>query len=138
MISPVTKRARELRNNPTDAENALWKELRELLPDIKFRRRYPIGPYFADIACIDKKLVLEIDGGQHDPLSKNEKTRTEYLEKDGFRVLRFWNNEVLGNIEGVMAVIAENINTPPLPPRSRGGELEGVPPLANGNTEEGV
>lgn len=124
MISPVTKCARKLRNNPTDAEKVLWKALKEAYPNIRFRRQYPIGPYFADIACKDKKIVIEIDGGQHDLASEAEKTRTEYLQSNGYCVLRFWNNEVLGNIEGVMAVITQNLNTPPLPPRMRGGVNE--------------
>jgi very-short-patch-repair endonuclease len=121
MISLITERARELRNESTKAEKALWKALKEGHLSVKFRRQYPIGPYFADIVCKEKKLVIEIDGGQHDPASNNEKTRTVYLQKSVYRVLRFWNNEVLGNIEGVMEIIVNMLDTPPLPPRSRGG-----------------
>lgn len=123
MTSPITKRARDLRNSPTDAEKLLWRALKESNFNIKFRRQYPIGPYFADIVCKDINLVIEIDGGQHDELL--DKKRTDYLQKQGYRVTRFWNNEVLGNIEGVMAEIVNIMDTPPLPPRSRGGSMEG-------------
>jgi very-short-patch-repair endonuclease len=122
MTSATTERARELRNNPTDAEKALWKALRESKLPYKFRRQYPIGPYFADIACKKKGLVIKIDGGQHDPLATTEKLRTAYLEANAYRVLRFWNNDVLGNIEGVMAKIVETLELPPIPPRTRGGK----------------
>ena len=88
----------------------------------QIRRQYPIGPYFADIACIKCRLIVEIDGGQHNLLSQTEMARTHYFGKNGYRVLRFWNNEVLENIEGVMEELIKNLDTPPLPPRSRGGE----------------
>ncbi len=124
MTSPITKHARDLRNNPTDAEKKLWLAIKTAAPNVKFRRQYPIGPYFADIACKEKKLIVEIDGGQHDPSSETEKARTAYLNKNGYRVLRFWNNDVLGNIEGVMTEIVKNLETlPPIPPRTRGGNL---------------
>ncbi len=117
MVSPITKRARELRNNPTEAEKALWQELKAT--KFKFRRQYPIGPYFADFACKDSKLIIEVDGGQHN--IETDHIRTEYLEKHGYRVIRFWNNSVLNNIDGVMEKIVEMLNTPPHPPRTRGG-----------------
>jgi very-short-patch-repair endonuclease len=125
MASPITKRARELRNNPTDAEKALWKALKENYPDLKFRRQYPVGRYFADIACKDRKLIIELDGGQHDPASITEQKRTDYLQQSGYRVVRFWNNDVLGNIEGVMTDIAMILGTPPLTPPLAGGDYSG-------------
>lgn len=122
MALPITERARKLRNNPTEAEKKLWNAIREKNFSFKFRRQYPIGPYFADIACKEKMVVIEIDGGQHNELS--DKNRTDYIEAKGYRVIRFWNNDVLGNIEGVMTDIIKALNAPPLPPRTRGGIQE--------------
>lgn len=122
MVSPITERARKLRNNPTEAEKKLWQALKESNLGTKFRRQYPIGPYFADIVCKEKMVVIEIDGGQHNPLS--DKNRTDYIEAKNYRIIRFWNNDVLGNIEGVMTQIINTLNTPPLPPRMRGDSQE--------------
>ena len=126
--------ARQLRRAMTDAERKLWWRLRELPVDhTHFRRQATIGPYFADFACHQCKLVVEIDGGQHN-LSDGmaaDVTRTTFLESRGYRVLRFWNNDVLQNIDGVMQRIFDALNSPisaappPLtPPRhaqARGG-----------------
>ncbi len=122
MVSPITERARKLRNNPTEAEKKLWQAIKKHDFDLRFRRQYPIGPYFADIACKEKMLVIEIDGGQHSELS--DRNRTNYIEAKDFRIIRFWNNDVLGNIEGVMTEITKALNAPPLPPRTRGGIQE--------------
>ena len=72
----------------------------------KFRRQVPLGRYIADFVCHEARLVVEIDGGQHDLSSSNERERTAFLENEGYRVLRFWNNEVLANLEGVYDAIA--------------------------------
>lgn len=93
MVSQKTVRARNLRNNPTEAEKLLWKYIRVQQFDVKFRRQYPIGPYFADIVCKERKLVIELDGGQHNEII--DKERTEHIERQGYRVIRFWNNDVL-------------------------------------------
>ena len=96
----------------TDAERKLWRHLRALLPSSHWRRQATIGPYFADFACHDARLVIEVDGGQHnlEDQAGAKSKRTAYLEAQGYRVLRFWNNEVLGNIDGVMTIITEALS----------------------------
>jgi very-short-patch-repair endonuclease len=94
--------ARQLRSNPTEAEKRLWSKLRlKQIGGHRFRRQAPIGPYVADFACLAQRLIIEVDGGQHDSRATQDDARTAWLERQGFRVLRFWNNEVLGNVEGV-------------------------------------
>jgi very-short-patch-repair endonuclease len=112
----VFGRARKLRQNQTDAEKRLWRLLRSHQMDgAHFRRQVPFGRYVADFACHDAGLIIEIDGGQHDPLSPAEIGRTAFLQKQGYRVLRFWNNEVLENLEGVYTTIAAAPPTTPSP-----------------------
>ncbi|NVO17188.1 MAG: endonuclease domain-containing protein [Rhodoplanes sp.] len=118
-----------MRRAMTDAERKLWWHLRRVPPGSShWRRQAAIGPFFADFACHAARLVIEIDGGQHaaaDNLARDD-ARTAYLETKGYRVLRFWNNEVLGNIEGVLETIATVVEcgsavppTPdPSPPRA--------------------
>jgi very-short-patch-repair endonuclease len=90
------KRARALRSAATDAERHLWRYLRrENLVGFKFRRQYPIARYIADFACIPARLVIELDGGQHIESSRYDAMRTRELEAEGFRVIRFWNHDVL-------------------------------------------
>ena len=90
-------RARQLRKEMTDAERLLWRELRdpERFP-AKFRRQSPIGHYIVDFVCLEKRLVIEVDGSQHQQSDRDEQ-RTQWLEQSGFRVLRFWNNDVIQN-----------------------------------------
>ena len=97
-------RARDLRRNSTDVEKKLWRALREQLPDVKWRRQMPVGPYFVDIACFAERLIIELDGGQHTP--ETDAARTRFITGQGYRVLRFWNNDVADNCDGVMATIA--------------------------------
>jgi very-short-patch-repair endonuclease len=95
--------ARRLRRDSTDAERTLWLHLRDRrLEGWKFRRQVSIDPYIVDFLCLDAKLVIEVDGGQHDENRANDEVRTRFLEGFGLRVIRFWNNEVLGNLEGVL------------------------------------
>jgi very-short-patch-repair endonuclease len=102
----VTGFSRRLRTNSTDAETKLWKHLRARQNGgHKFVRQAPVGPYFCDFVCRERKLVIEVDGGQH-ANSQRDKTRDQYLIMNGYRVLRFWNNDVLGNIEGVLSTIS--------------------------------
>jgi very-short-patch-repair endonuclease len=124
-------RARRLRRDATDAEQKLWRHLRRLsLPDSHFRRQATIGPYFADFACHRTRLVIEVDGGQHneDRQVELDAARTAYLHSQGYRVLRFWNHDVLENIDGVLQTINEALKsgpppTPgPSPPQAGGGE----------------
>ena len=92
--------ARELRKNLTDAEDELWKHLRNRqISGNKFRRQQPIGKYIVDFVCLEKKLIVEVDGGQHNEQVSYDNERTAWLESQGYRVLRFWNNEVLENVE---------------------------------------
>ncbi len=98
--------ARHLRKNLTDAESRLWHRLRRRqLGGFRFRRQVPLGPYVADLVCLPAKLVVEVDGGQHADRAAQDDVRTASLVANGFRVLRFWNNEALANTEGVLEVI---------------------------------
>jgi very-short-patch-repair endonuclease len=103
----TTAVARKLRNNSTEVEKKLWYFLRGYRKiGIKFRRQQPIGIYYPDFVCLDKKLIVELDGGQHFQ-SLSDNTRAEWLKKEGFKILRFWDNEVFENVEAVMNKILE-------------------------------
>jgi heme b synthase len=114
--------AKNLRANQTDAEKLLWKHLKsKQLAHTKFRRQQPIGNYIVDFISLDNKLVIELDGGQHAEDKKKDQERDRWLISQGFKVLRFWNNDVLKNIEGVLESIMENISpSPNLSPQGRG------------------
>ena len=102
----LKQRARNLRRNSTDAERALWSIFRDRgLRGYKFRRQVPIGPYIVDFVCYQSKLIVEVDGGQHQEQKPYDDARTSWLESEGFAVLRFWNNDVLANRAGVVEVI---------------------------------
>lgn len=106
------RKARELRSNPTEAERALWKHLRyRQIGGHKFRRQHPIGPYIVDFACVEKHLIIELDGGHHAQPDEAEydNARTEWLQSQGFQVLRFWNNQVLAETEAVKTVILNKL-----------------------------
>jgi very-short-patch-repair endonuclease len=121
--------ARTLRRDVTDAERKLWRGLRALpMKDSHFRRQPPIGPYFADFACHAKRLVVELDGGQHGDHedARRDAKRDVYMKSNGYRVLRFWNNDVMRNLDGVLQTAADTLSTaaPPTPdpsPPLRGG-----------------
>jgi very-short-patch-repair endonuclease len=125
------KLAKSLRSNTTEAERRIWQALRRLpLAGTHFRRQVAIGPYVADFACMRKMLIVEIDGGQHsaDTHARKDAKRTEWLEREGYRVIRFWNNDVMQNLEGVLASLNEALSSHPTPARdarrpspSRGG-----------------
>ena len=121
--SRPTKRAQQLRNNATDAEQALWWHLRSRqLQGFKFSRQMPVGPFICDFLCRERRLIVELDGGQHAD-NPNDRRRTAYLEQQGFRVIRFWNNDVLANVEGVLQTILQALTDPPLTPsRMREGK----------------
>ena len=112
MASPA---ARRLRANPTEAERRLGDRLRRRqLEGLRFRRQASIGPYIVDFVCYSEKLVIEVDGGQHSVQVDHDTARTRWLENRGFRVLRFWNNDVLANGEGVLKAIRQALpDTPP-------------------------
>ena len=106
----VLKRARGLRRRQTDAEKQLWKTLRSRhFESYKFRRQKPIGPYYVDFVCLEQKLIIEIDGGQHGWQQKKDEQRTVYLNQKGFKVIRFWNNDILENLEGVMTMLKREL-----------------------------
>jgi very-short-patch-repair endonuclease len=117
--------ARTLRKNATEAEQRLWRHLRHSLqvPGTHFRRQVRIGPYIADFVCHKLKLVIEVDGGQHAADAARDAQRTAVIDKHGYRVLRFWNNDVLSNIEGVIAEIGSAVaqSTPTPNPTPQGG-----------------
>ncbi|MBC2711708.1 MAG: endonuclease domain-containing protein [Desulfosarcina sp.] len=99
----MQNRARKLRKTQTDAERRLWQLLRNRsLAGHKFRRQHPVGPYICDFVCIDRQLVIEVDGGQHAARIEQDKERSAYLESRGYRVVRFWNHEVLAQTEAVL------------------------------------
>jgi crossover junction endodeoxyribonuclease RuvC len=105
-----TARARRLRQNSTDAETVLWLRLRDRrLDELKFRRQEPILGFTADFVCHEHRLVIEVYGGQHDARAEQDARRTQMLEQAGYRVLRFWNNEVLENIDGVLEMIRDAV-----------------------------
>ncbi len=118
-------RARELRKNLTDTERLLWAALRgRRFAGFKFRRQMPLGSYIVDFVCLDRRLVIELDGGQHTQQADYDQRRTDWLRSQGFRVIRFWNHEVLQDWETVAEVIWRELQTPltpdPSPARGEG------------------
>jgi len=120
----------------TDAERRIWQILRsEQMQGRRFRRQVPIGRYIADFVCHEARLVIEVDGGQHDRASLREIERSAFLQHEGYRVLRFWNNEVLTNPEGVYATIVTGLSRTPSPLMGEGrggGEVSVSPPSPRG------
>ena len=109
---------RKLRYNETDAEKLIWQKLRNRgFYGYKFFRQYSIGSYVLDFYCTKEKLAIEVDGGQHgeEDIISYDKERTEYLNEKAIRVVRFWNNDVMNNIEGVLERLEEFITPPSLP-----------------------
>jgi very-short-patch-repair endonuclease len=133
---PKTNTARKLRRNSTIAEQRLWYRLRSRsLNGMKFVRQESIGPYFVDFVCREHRLVIEVDGGQHCE-NAGDAVRDKWLREHGYCVLRFWNNDVLGNIEGVLETIANTLphdQRAPSPPSS-GGEGRGEGGVRQGQT----
>ena len=113
--------SRSLRRDSTDAEKKLWRKLRaRQLAGAKFRRQHPLGPYILDFYCAEARLAIELDGGQHafEEQSRHDEQRSRYLAEQGIQELRFWNNEVLKNTEGVLQKIWSALTSAP----SGGGE----------------
>ena len=109
---------RQLRINQTDAERQLWTMLRSRrFAGFKFRRQQPIDHYIADFCCLEKRLIIELDGGQHASQQSYDDQRTRYLNENGFRVLRFWNNQLMAERNAVMEMIFNALS--PHPPRGR-------------------
>ena len=105
-----SKFPKELRKNQTDAETKLWYFFKNRnFQGLKFRRQHRIGHYIVDIVCLEKKLIIEIDGGQHNeiPTLDKDKQRTDWLNQEGYQVIRFWDNDVLTDTDGVLERIRE-------------------------------
>ncbi len=116
--------ARRMRAQPTDAERVLWQRLRHdiALTGSHFRRQALIGPFIVDFVSRRAKLVIELDGGQHNLQRAADAMRTQQIETEGYRVLRFWNHDVLGNLEGVLSEIQSALSPTPDPSPQGGGE----------------
>ncbi|RZT56152.1 very-short-patch-repair endonuclease [Sphingomonas sp. BK036] len=113
-------RIRALRATPTRAESALWQHLAaRRTSGVRFNRQVPIGPFICDFVSRATRLVIEVDGGQHDWQSDDDARRTRFIENQGYRVIRFWNNDVLERLEGVVAEIARVLAERPSPNPSR-------------------
>jgi very-short-patch-repair endonuclease len=107
----AVRKVRGLRRNATDAETKLWFAVRDRrLGGFKFVRQEPIGPYVVDFLCRDRKVIVEVDGGQHAE-SERDQVRDAYLVSEGYQVLRFWNSDVLGNISGVLETILSSLSS---------------------------
>ena len=124
----MKSRARALRRNMTDAERLLWRSIRDRqMGGWKFRRQHPIQPFIVDFVCVERKLIIEVDGGQHANKVQEDASRSGYLRNKGYRILRFWNNQVLKETEAVLDMIltALDDDTPsPRPSPSNLGERE--------------
>jgi very-short-patch-repair endonuclease len=115
-----TRQAQQLRNSATPAERLLWSHLsKRQLDGWKFSRQMPIGPFICDFLCRELDLIVEVDGGQHCENPRDE-ARTAYLEGEGFQVVRYWNNDVRDNLEGVLESLRSVIRAHPLPPPASG------------------
>ncbi|WP_370178041.1 endonuclease domain-containing protein [Alteriqipengyuania sp.] len=114
-----TKRARELRNDATPAVRELWKHLAKSQLGVKFSRQMPVGPFFADFLCRSRKVIVELDGFSHDVQPERDRSRDELLLREGYRVLHFSNEDVLGNAEGVIEIIRQTLQQEPTPGPSR-------------------
>ena len=132
-VAPTqTASARTLRTSMTNAERKLWHALRSSQLGVKFRRQHRIDRYFAGFVCIEQKPVIEIDGGHHADDAIRDVHRTTVLEAHGFKVIRFWNNEILQNLDYVVRVIAQELTPHPHPP------LQGAPAAASAGRSVGA
>ncbi len=109
--------AKDLRSHPTEAEQRLWRYLRaRRFMGLKFKRQKPMGCFIVDFVCLEHRLIIELDGGQHADQTDYDQARTLWLESQGFVVLRFWNHQVMQQLEGVLERIWQAVVTPPSPP----------------------
>jgi very-short-patch-repair endonuclease len=128
--------AKRLRANTTTAEQILWRHLRSLnVKGSHFRRQVAIGPYIADFACMAQRLIVEVDGSQHGDEAnlRHDEKRTLWLQSEGYRVIRFWNNDVMSRTETVLEAIHDMIAV--TPPRLQ--DAGDPPPLGEGETQRG-
>ena len=121
----INRNVGALRQNMTDAEQSMWRQLRgRRLAGFKFKRQWSLGPYVVDFCCIERRLVVEIDGGQHSV--GGDAARTAHLNSMGYRVVRFWNNDVLRNMDGVLISLVGELHPGPHPdPLPQAGEGAG-------------
>ena len=118
---------RKLRESQTEAEKMLWSRLRNrLFLGLKFRRQHSVGKFIADFCCPEWSLIIEVDGSQHSENERLDQQRTEYLQSQGYKVIRFWNNEILCSIDAVLEKIRMNLTTPhpDLSPKGERGKHE--------------
>lgn len=103
-------RARRLRKDMTDAERRLWSKIRRRqVHSCQFRRQFPLGKFIVDFVCLEHRLIVEVDGGQHTEQAGYDEKRSAWLQQQGFRVIRFWNNEVMNNLDTVVEAIADEL-----------------------------
>ena len=128
-------KARELRRAQTDAESLLWRRLRDRrLCEWKFRRQHPIGKFVVDFVCLERRLIIELDGGQHVDRARYDDARTQWLHARGYAVRRYWNDDVIGDVEAVLEDILMHLSVPiaaaphpdPLPVPGRGRIVSGA------------
>ena len=126
-------RARILRRNSTEAERMLWRALRLQQSEFEWRRQMPIGRYVVDFACFSAKLIIELDGGHHAFQEDYDEERTRFLQGEGYRVMRFWNRDVVENLDGVFTAIATELSKSPSPLGGEGGPKDRMrgEPLSN-------
>ncbi|MDR2186501.1 MAG: endonuclease domain-containing protein [Azonexus sp.] len=123
-MTTILQNAKALRQQQTEAEQKLWFYLRGgRFGGVKFKRQKPIGPYVVDFVAVNAKLVIELDGGQHQEREDDDQIRTRYLESLGYRVLRFWNNECLAQTEAMLACIWQALSPGPSPASGRGEQI---------------
>ena len=130
-INSQIEKSRQLRKNMTSQERKLWNIIRERrFFGYRFRRQFPISSYIVDFVCREKRIIIEIDGGQHNEIQNIEydNKRTEFLKSEGFQVIRFWNNDVDNNMDGIYERLKEVFKiddkiTPPQPSPSREGDI---------------
>jgi adenine-specific DNA-methyltransferase len=133
----VNDYARELRNNATEAERRLWRHLqRRQLGGFKFRRQRPIGPYICDFVCLEASMVVELDGSQHVVQAPYDANRDAFLRSNGFRVLRFWNGDVLSQTDSIVETIYEALHRPEMDRRGRQDLCSHASPFIRGRCPE--
>jgi very-short-patch-repair endonuclease len=129
MRSHLKAAARELRRNNTDAELSFWLQVRDRrFQGLKFRRQVPLGNYVVDFLCNERKLIVELDGGQHSEQETDDAARTAWLEAQGYRVVRFWNNDVMGDLDGVLTALHLALEESPSPRPSPASRERGRSP----------
>jgi very-short-patch-repair endonuclease len=129
LANNLTKYAKKLRRNSTQAEALLWRSLKaRQLDGIKFRRQQPVGKFIVDFVCFEKRIVIELDGGQHAITKSRDNDRDRWLADKGFIIMRFWNNDLFENLDGVLAVIRQQClsRASPSPYPSRQGRVSSV------------